>query len=621
LDFFEEQERARRRSRWLVLAYLAAVLFVVASYCAVGAALYAFWAKYTGHPAMPPPAFLAAIAAVVAALILSVTAWRIWQLREGGPMVAWLLGARYVEPGRCSATERRLLNVVEEMAIASGIAVPPVYCLQRESGINALVAGYSPNEAVIIVTRGAIDKLSRDELQGVMGHEFSHILNGDMALNVRLVGLLAGLEWFVDTGENIVFRVGRQFKDLEREERGGEAVGAVFGFVLAVVGFPGALAAGAIKAAISREREFLADAASVQFTRNPDAIAGALDSIVELRAHTSVSALHCELFSHMFFAHAAGRWWDFPTHPPIAERIRRAHPRFLRDDYRERRHGKRQHVAVIDGSGSVVKHVKALSFISSIGHPGAQHVDHAAKLLAGMPERLRLALREPAEAETAMFALALEAEEETRAHELAALAARRGAAAAEQAKALYVYVSILARNHMLTLADLAVPAIKEQKQKTRDAFLADLAAVVEADRRVTLREFVLLTLLRQRLREGAGQPIATQFRRVEEVAGDAHAVLSLVAWAATDEKAFERGAAVLKLGWKEIIAKESLSTARVGEALERLRHLAPFQKPGVLKACVEAAAADGKVALAEGELVRMVAATLDCPVPPLIAAS
>jgi len=621
LDFFEEQERARRRSRWLVLAYLAAVLFVVASYCAVGAALYAFWAKYTGHPAMPPPAFLAAIAAVVAALILSVTAWRIWQLREGGPMVAWLLGARYVEPGRCSATERRLLNVVEEMAIASGIAVPPVYCLQRESGINALVAGYSPNEAVIIVTRGAIDKLSRDELQGVMGHEFSHILNGDMALNVRLVGLLAGLEWFVDTGENIVFRVGRQFKDLEREERGGEAVGAVFGFVLAVVGFPGALAAGAIKAAISREREFLADAASVQFTRNPDAIAGALDSIVELRAHTSVSALHCELFSHMFFAHAAGRWWDFPTHPPIAERIRRAHPRFLRDDYRERRHGKRQHVAVIDGSGSVVKHVKALSFISSIGHPGAQHVDHAAKLLAGMPERLRLALREPAEAETAMFALALEAEEETRAHELAALAARRGAAAAEQAKALYVYVSILARNHMLTLADLAVPAIKEQKQKTRDAFLADLAAVVEADRRVTLREFVLLTLLRQRLREGAGQPIATQFRRVEEVAGDAHAVLSLVAWAATDEKAFERGAAVLKLGWREIIAKESLSTARVGEALERLRHLAPFQKPGVLKACVEAAAADGKVALAEGELVRMVAATLDCPVPPLIAAS
>jgi Zn-dependent protease with chaperone function len=622
LDFFEEQERARRRSRWLVAAYLAAVAFVVASYCAAGAGVYALWSAYwLGAAAWPPAALMAGIAAVVGALILSVTAWRIWQLREGGPMVAWLLGARYVQPGKCTPTERRLLNVVEEMAIASGIAVPPVYCLQGERGINALVAGYSPHEAVIIVTRGAMEKLSRDELQGVMGHELSHILNGDMALNVRLVGLLAGLEWFVDTGESMVFAVANNFKSLQREERGEGAVGAVFGALIAFIGFPGALAASAIKAAISREREFLADAASVQFTRNPEGIAGALDSIIELRAHTAVMALHCELFSHMFFARAAGRWWDFPTHPPIEARIRRAHPRFLREDYRERRHGKRQEVAVIDGSGNVVKHVKALSFISSIGHPGAQHVDHAAKLLARLPERLRLALREPAQAETAMFALALEAEDETRAQELAVLAARRGAAAVAQTKALYVYVSILARDHMLTLADLAVPAIKEQRQSLRDAFLADLAAVVEADRRVTLREFVLLTLLRQRLREGAGKPIATRYRRVEEVAGDAHAVLSLVAWASADAKAFEKGAAVLKLGWKEIVPREALGTARVGEALERLRHLAPFQKPGVLKACVEAAAADGSVGLAEGELVRMVAATLDCPVPPLIAAS
>ena len=619
MDFFEEQERARRRSRWLVLAYLGAVVLVVASYCLVGGALYAFFTAYLhGSAAWPPFGFLAAIAAVVAALILSVTAWRMWQLRQGGPTVAWLLGARYVEPGRCSPTERRLLNVVEEMAIASGIAMPPVYCLQGEKGINALVAGHSPNEAVIIVTRGAMEKLSRNELQGVMGHEFSHILNGDMALNVRLVGLLAGLEWFIDTGESLVFRTAKYFQSVQREERGGGAVVAVFGFFLAIIGFPGAFAASAIKAAISREREFLADAASVQFTRDPDAIAGALDSIVALRSHTAVMAAHCELFSHMFFAHAVGRWWGFPTHPPIDARIRRAHPRFLREDYRERRHGRRQEVAVIDGGGNVVKHIKALSLMNSIGKAGPHHVDHAARFLAQIPERLRLALRDPAQAESAMFALALEPEEDTRRQELAALAGRRGAEAAALAGELYVYVGILSREHMLTLADLAVPAIKEQKQKARDAFLADLAAVVEADRRVTLREFVLLTLLRQRLREGAGQPIATQFRRVEDVAGDAHAVLSLVAWASTGEKAFERGAAVLKLGWKEIVSKESLSTARVGEALERLRHLAPFQKPGVLKACVEAAAADGKVALAEGELVRMVAATLDCPVPPMI---
>ena len=398
MDFFEEQERARRRSRWLVLWYLAAAAAVVASYCAVAAGLYALLALYWGASVQPPRELLAGVALLVGGGILAVSAWRIWQLRDGGAAVAYLLGARYVEPGNCSPAERRLLNVIEEMAIASGVAVPPVYCLQREEAINALVAGYSPNEAVIIVTRGALARLSRDELQGVMGHEFSHILNGDMALNVRLVGLLAGLEWPVDAGENMVFQVGKEFRSKEREERGGEALLAVLGALVAFIGFPGALAADAIKAAISRERELLADAASVQFTRNPEAIAGALDSILALRAHTAVSALHCELFSHMFFAQALGRWWGFPTHPSLETRIRRAHPRFLRDDYRERRHGKRQHVAVIDGGGNVVKHVKALSFISSIGHPGAQHVDHAAKLLASLPERLRLALRRPGEA-------------------------------------------------------------------------------------------------------------------------------------------------------------------------------------------------------------------------------
>jgi hypothetical protein len=182
---------------------------------------------------------------------------------------------------------------------------------------------------------------------------------------------------------------------------------------------------------------------------------------------------------------------------------------------------------------------------------------------------------------------------------------------------LHVYVGGLARNHMLTLADLAVPAIKGQRQKARDAFLADLAAMVESDRRVTLREFVLLTLLRQRLREGAGQPIRTQFRRIEEVAPDAHLVLSLVS---LDHASFEKGAAVLKLGWTAPIGRDALSTQKVGESLERLRHLSPFAKPGILKACFEAAAADGVFRLAEAELVRMVAATLDCPLPPVLAA-
>jgi Zn-dependent protease with chaperone function len=613
LDFFEAQERARRKSRWLVLWYAAAVLGVVASYCALAALGYLI----VTQSAMPLRGY-PAVAAVVGGFVLAVPAWRMWQLSDGGAVVAHVLGARYVDPDKCTPAERKLINVVEEMAIASGISVPSVYLLEFDDGINALVAGYSPHEAVIIVTRGAVQKLSRDELQGVMGHEFSHILNGDMALNVRLVGVLAGLTWFADCAERLVFAAARHNRELEREQRGAGALVALAAAVVAFVGFPGTVAADAIKSAISRERELLADAASVQFTRNPDGIAGALDSILALRAHTAVRAVNCELFSHMFFAPAVGRWWGFPTHPPILERIKRAHPRFRREEYRARRHGMRTEVAVIDGLGAVVKTLPmdgSAAVVASVGRPAAKHVDFAARLLERLPSRLREALHRPEEAEAAMFALALEPEEATREAELRALAVRRGADARQKAAELYAYVGGLARDHMLTLAELAVPAIKAERQKARDAFLADLAALVEADRRVTLREFVLLTFLRQRLREGAGQPIRTQFRRIEELAPDAHVVLSLVS---LDNAAFEKGAAVLELGWQAPLARVALTTAKVNDSLERLRHLAPFAKPALLKACVEAAAADGVFRLPEVEMVRMVAATLDCPLPPLL---
>ncbi len=570
MDFFEQQEQARRTTRRLVLWYALAAVSVVASFCAVAA------------PFGPPLQVYMAIAAIVGGCILVVSAYRIWQLSEGGEAVAQLLGARYVDPWKCSPTERRLLNVVEEMAIASGITVPPVYLLERETAINALVAGHTPHQAVIIVTHGAVQQLSREELQGVMGHEFSHILNGDMALNLRLVGILAGLTWFSEQGEKLVYRAAWQAKGVPREESSPDAISALFGGLVAFIGFPGSFAADAIKAAISRQREFLADAASVQFTRNPEAIAGALDSILALRAPTAVLALHSEQLSHMFFALAVSRWWSFSTHPPIEERIRRVYPRFLRDDYRATRHGIRREVAVLDDAGNVIP----------------KTIDFAARLLAELPMVVREALRQPEGAQAAMFALA------------------------GQANRLTPHVQPVARSYMLTLADLAVPAIKRQKQQERDRFLADLAALVVSDRRVTLRELVLLTLLRQRLREGAGQPISTQFQKVEEVAADAHLVVSLVALAAGAgvQAAFEKGAAVLKLGWRSPLAAEQITSAKIGGALERLRHLAPFAKPGLLKACVEAAGADGVFRIAEAELIRMVAATLDCPLPPDFAA-
>jgi Zn-dependent protease with chaperone function len=609
MDFFAQQDEARRASRRLVLWYLVAAAFVILSFNLAGALGYAVIAIFgllplAGSEAVVwqglartywhalvnlPPAFHLWITAIVGLVVAGVSAWRIWKLSEGGTAVAQMLGARYLERGRANAAETRLLNVVEEMAIASGISVPPVYLLSYDEAVNALVAGHTPNEAVIIVTRGLVQKLTRDELQGVMGHEFSHVLNGDMALNIRLAGLLGGLTVFGELGEKLVYGAAETARGKSRENVGGEVFGAIFGALIAFVAFPGSFAAEAIKAAISRRRELLADAASVQFTRNPDGIAGALDAVSLLRAGTTLRGLYVDELSHMFFLPAVARWWGFPTHPPIEERIRRVHPRFQRDEYRRTRpghHGGDGRVAVLDGAGNVVKVMGGLGALAAvIEAPRPEHVDHARRLLDSLPAELRRRLATPEGAEQ-------------------------------------IVLEGLGRAQQLLLIELALPALKEFPQKRRDAFLAEVTRRVEADRKVTLSEFVQATLLRQHLREGAGKPIPTKFRKVEEVAQDAHLVLSLIAHASQGDTdaAHAKGKAVLGIELPGPVPVAELTSARLGEALERLRHLQPFQKPRVLKACVEAAAADGTFRLAEAELVRAVAATLDCPLPPVIGA-
>lgn len=664
MDFFEAQAAARRRTRWLLLAFAAAAVFVVLSFCAIAILAYAALAMFAGLPLrsdVPPGGFFGTYLAIVArvphevplfvggvlaAIIAAVTAGRMWQLREGGFAVAHLLGARYVDPANCNATERRLLNVVEEMAIASGIACPPVYLLDRERAVNSLVAGHTPNEAVLVVTQGALSQLTRDELQGVIGHEFSHIFNGDMALNIRLAAILSGLTWIGDESEKLFERSMQSARALGREKTGGDALMAVAAALLAMVGFPGTLAADAIKASISRSREHLADAASVQFTRNPEGIAGALDSVAVLKTGTHVNAAYAAGFAHMFFAQAVSHWWNFPTHPPMAERIRRTCPQFQRLDYRKRRGTATapadRAVAVLDGGGNVVQvHDPLEAFrggagagmaipaaalagavAASVGRPAAADMDYARRLLAAIPPALRERMATPEGAAQLLFALAFESDEETRAREAAALAGLRGEAYAAAAVAAHAQVARLGRASELSLAELALPVMRARKQPERDAFLADHRAVVEADGRVTLREFVLHAFLRQHLREDAGRPVRSQYRSVAEVKADAHAVLSMLALAGGAAKApaaFEAGKRWLGVELAAPLPAAQLSMRGVGESLERLRHLQALEKPRIIKACTDAVNADGAPRLAELDLLRLVAATLDCPLPPAIA--
>lgn len=666
MDFFELQHAARRSTRWLLLLYLLAVAGIVLAVCAGVGLAYSMYALYGLAPlaqevrfdaehisasflgivlhGVPPRIYLWS-AGITLATIGGATAFRVSQLARGGTAITELLDARPIAGGSSDPLERRLLNVVEEMAIAAGIHVPPVYVLEKERGINAFSAGYAPNQAVLIATRGALEELSRDELQGVLGHEFSHILNGDMRLNVRLLGVLFGILFIGQVGQFLVRASMRGGRGRQRGDARASAAMAVLGVILALVGALGLAFASLIKAAVSRQREFLADASSVQFTRNPDGIAGALDTIAALPLGSRVANLHAEELSHMFFAQAVANWFGrlLDTHPPIDERIRRVRPGFQRTRYREERASKAPapEVAVLDATGNVVKtlgggtgeaaagaHAAARAATavailgSAVGAPQPRHVDYAASLLGSLPASLKERVATPEGAAQVVCALALEPAAEAHARGFAILTQRRGASFAQAVTAACTETSALSRARDLLLLELAMPALRRLAQPDRDALLGDYRALIEADQRVTLHEFVLATLLGQSLRADAGRAIPVRYRSLDQIAAEAHVVLSTVAHAAGGDtgRAFARGAAELGLDLESPLPAAELSMPRVGQALERLRLLAPLAKPRVLKACVAAADADGAFQIADVELVRAVAATLDCPLPPVIEA-
>jgi Zn-dependent protease with chaperone function len=664
LDFFEAQELARRATRRLVLLYLLAVAAVAIAVClGLGTAYTLAVMSGAAAPAREvmidgrhlgsafveimrygvPLKLYAFGAGATLLVIASATLYRVFQLSDGGEAVVDMVGARRVDSASTDPGERRLLNVVEEMAIASGVHVPSAYVMDGERGINAFAAGYSPNEAVVAVTRGALDELSRDELQGVIGHEFSHILNGDMRLNVRLLGVLFGIVCIGQFGQFLIRSTAYRTVRVSRENRGPEVALVFLGIALALIGFLGLEFARLIKAAISRQREFLADASSVQFTRNPDGIAGALDTIADSQRTTLVHNAHAEELSHMFFVQGVANWMGglFDTHPPIEERIRRVRPGFQRSRYRAARAAVMgtgaPPVAVLDGAGNVVKTIggggrwaagdaarataAVAAVAASVGNPTAAHVDFAQRLLAAIPPALREKLSDPAGAQEIVFALAIAGDDASRTAKLGALRARRGDDVAHAVEQVWGVTSRLDRGYALPLLSIVSPVLRQLAQPQRDALVADVAKVVEADSKVTLAEFVLATILRQQLREGAGNPIPTRYRALSEVDGDLRMVLSLVAHAALADtaQAYAKGAEYLSLNVREPVPPAELSTGGVGEALERLRLLAPLAKPRVIKACLEVASADNVITLAQAELTRMVAATLDCPLPPVLA--
>jgi Zn-dependent protease with chaperone function len=335
VGFFERQDEAKRRSAWLLLLFLAAMVMVVAALDLAAVFLWYFAQLFIDRPVHHPPTwlhyFVIGSASGTMILVSVRKAMHIWS--GGGMAVARLVDARQVVPLKASRPEHRLLNIVQEMSIAAGVRPPIVYVMDDHGGINAFAAGFQHQLHVIVVTRGALERLNRDELQGVIGHEFAHIVNGDAEFNLQLIGVLAGLTFMGATGEYMLRRGGELVKGDFRVAAGVVMAG---GFLF-IIGYAGLIAGQLIKAKIAREREFGADAGSTQFTRNPEGLAGALDRV--RLSHSTVMHPNAEEVSHLFFAEAIYLADErlLATHPPIEERIERLAPGFAATQYRERR--------------------------------------------------------------------------------------------------------------------------------------------------------------------------------------------------------------------------------------------------------------------------------------------
>ncbi len=639
MNFFERQAATRRASLRLLLLFALAVAGIVAAADLLVAL--AFGAS---------PGVLAFSTAATLAIIGLGSLYRIATLRGGGEAVALQLGGVPVAEDTTDFNLRRLRNVIEEVAIASGVPVPKIYVLEHEAAINAFAAGYSPSDAVVAVTRGALDRLNRDELQGVVAHEFSHILNGDMRLNIRLIGVLFGILMLAVIGRRILAHGGGRV-------RGRGAAGIVVAALAAmVVGYVGLFFARMIKAGVSRQRERLADASAVQFTRQTTGLAGALKKIGGLQAGSRLeNSGDAEEVSHMLFGDGlglSGRAFAglFATHPPLLERIQALEPGF-RSAQLERlqrqwlaappsgpeedlRMGLATQAAGALPAASARLEVTPAMVAAHVAQPGGDDYRRADAISAHIPDALRAMAGRHDAVMPMLLGLLLAHAEDVRDRQLQEIRARLGASLAQYALEIHQQRiagpgagpgQALHPALRLPLATLAFPVLRLRPRPELDLFLDTVFAVANADGRVSLFEYCLGTLLRVQVHEALDPGRHARFgrRRLSSVRREVATLLAVVAQAGhPDEDAARRA---YLAGMQRVSPREHppyAPRADIVQALdavwEPLDALDPLAKQAMVEGLTAAVSHDGRIAVAEAELLRTICGVLHCPLPPVL---
>ncbi|MBV6273610.1 M48 family metallopeptidase [Alcaligenaceae bacterium CGII-47] len=648
MNFFESQDRVRKNTFQLVLLFGLAVVTLIIM---VNLLIMVVFGYINSQQLQDGETLLqqmdwqtfAAVSVGVGVVVLAGSLYKIIVLSAGGKVVAESLGGKLVPQNTDDLKQRKLLNVVEEMAIACGTPVPPVYLLVDEQGINAFAAGFSPRDAVIGVTQGAIDHLSREQLQGVIAHEFSHIFNGDMRLNIRLIGVLNGILILGIIGYYLLYSTSYSRRVRSSGKNAGGIQALAIG--LMIIGFAGTFFGGLIKAAVSRQREYLADASAVQFTRNPDGIAGALKRIGGLEFGSKVENPSAPELSHAFFAQGVSGFMQAmaATHPPLAKRILRIDPdwdgKFLSSDlpdktsvHREEkevsksetiaREALAKNMAVVVTGAAVADVSDAMN---QIGNPKQETINHARSLIAALPSIIIEAAHEPYGARAVIYSLLLDSAADIHNRQLAYLQSYADADVLELIHRLMPATAGLNIKYRLPLIDIAIPALKQLSLDQYQSFRANMVALIEMDSRVDMLEWSLQKILFTHLDGQFFKLVHTKMRyaHVGQLRQEVALLLSVMAYAGQQDKneleeAFSAATKILEIGGLQLVRKDNISLAALDQSLGKLEELKPLAKSQLLKACAASVVRDQNITAVEVELLRAFSDVLGCPMPTVI---
>ncbi|MGH1486828.1 MAG: M48 family metalloprotease [Cellvibrionaceae bacterium] len=634
MNFFEHQEQARKQTGRLLALFITALAGLVLLTAFLFASIAYVFGLYTaqsegyesGQSLWQIAAvvfdwqYLGSISLAVLAIVGLAALFRISQLKLGGQSIAEQMGGRLINVNPRTASERQLLNIVEEMSIASGSPVPSVYIID-EPGINAFAAGYQPADAVIGVTQGAIDRLNRHELQGVIAHEFSHIFNGDMRLNLRLIGLIYGIMVIAIAGRYLL--EGGRYSNKDRR------AAISIGLVLMLLGYLGIFFGNIIKSAISRQREFLADASAVQFTRSQMGISGALRKIGGMSKQSLWQNHDANEVSHMLFSQGLHfRFFSqlMATHPPLDIRIKRMYPQWDGKFIAPKVPSNIQPYKEADSSISVLGDSAALysGLVDSIDQSGVltdQTMQIAAdqlSVLRSSAEKLVQQVHEPYTARALVYVMLFDSNLQVRAQQWKSLQTNQAPELLKQITWVESEIAALQGKQPLILLDMSLPVLKLLTDDQYLNFKQQMLRLIKIDKKIELREWALFYLVDYYCRP-------TQLNRLQEVSLKQRkpALAQLLSALAnvgspSREDAKESFHSAIKeqlpfsLRWYSL---QELTIQSLTQSLRQIRHLKPLEKPKFLKTCVNIVQYDGRVDVAEFEIISCIAQALGCPLP------